>query len=136
MSNKYELNEKIDSYVGKLAKSGIVQSFYPNAICKAFRMSLTSVLKRLDRLVDDEILELKYEIRCHEGSDIVNIVDDYSKYINREVYCEHCSDYVYIDLSNIIPIYFIKEDYKNYLKKKKKTSKLTRKRSLTNAARV
>lgn len=119
MQNKYEINNKIDSYVERLASSGIVKSFYPNAITKALDIPLTPVLERLIRLVEDEILELKFEIRCHEGSHIIDVLSDYSKYINKEVYCVYCGEDVYIDLSNISPIYYIKDDYKEHLKKKK-----------------
>ena len=120
MQNKYEINYMIDNYIEKLANSGIVRSFYPNAINKALDIPLTPVLERLNRLVEDEILDLRFEIRCHEGSHVIDIVNDYSKYLNEEVYCVFCGEDVYIDLYNISPIYYIREEYKEYLKKKNK----------------
>lgn len=118
--NKFELNNLIDSYIEDLSISGIVRSFYPNAISKNFNIPLTPVLERLSRLVQDGILELKFEIRCHGRSDIIAIVDDYSQYLDKEHYCEFCGEDVYIDLSNVSPIYYINEDYKDFVKKKKK----------------
>lgn len=50
---KYEINNVIDQYVEKLAYSGIVNSFYPNAISKKVNVPLTPVLERLNRKVDD-----------------------------------------------------------------------------------
>ncbi len=122
MLSKYEVNNKIDSYVENLATSGIVKSFYPNAISKALDIPLTPVLNRLSRLVDDDILELKFEIRCHERAHIIDIVSDYSEYLDRERYCKFCGCNVYLDLSNISPIFYINDNYKKYLKKKKKTA--------------
>lgn len=120
MQNKYEINSKIDSYIERLSNSGIIKSFYPNAITKALDIPLTPTLERLNRLVEDEVLELKFEIRCHEGSHVIDILNDYSKYLDKEVYCIYCGEYVYIDMSNISPIYYIREEYKEYLKKKNK----------------
>lgn len=120
MNKKYEINENIDQYIKKMASSGIVRSFYPNAINKALGIPLTPVLERLNRFVADDVLQMKFEIRCHEKSDIIDIVEDYSGYLNKEVYCIYCGEEVHIDLSNISPIYYINEEYQDFIKKKKK----------------
>lgn len=118
--NKFELNYSIDNYIERISDSGIVRSFYPNAISKKINIPLTPVLERLSRLVDDGILELKFEIRCHEGSHIIDIVDDYSDCLNKGNYCTFCGEETYIELSNIAPIYYISESYREFLKKKKR----------------
>jgi hypothetical protein len=122
MISKYEINDKISNYIEELAKSATVASFYPNAIRKSLDVPLTPVLEKLNKLVDDDILELQFEIRCNEGAHIIDIVHDCSKYLGKKQYCMFCDEDIYVDLSNVSPIYYIKSDYREYLKKKRKKS--------------
>ncbi|OAA94064.1 hypothetical protein [Clostridium coskatii] len=110
---------EIDSYVEKLAMNKNVQSFYPVAISKALNLQLNLVLERLNELVSIGYLKLKFEIKCDCNFDTIEIVEDYTKYLGQEVYCEDCGTDVKITLENIFPIYYIEDDYRECVKKKK-----------------
>lgn len=118
MVNKFARNANIDAYVDELASHNFIKSFYPIAISKELNIPLTPVIERLNRLVLDEILILKYEIKCNECIHTIDIVDDYSKYVGNEVSCKFCDEICNVGFDNIIPIYYISNKYKEFIKKK------------------
>ncbi|AND84303.1 hypothetical protein GTH52_06910 [Clostridium tyrobutyricum] len=114
------MNEfEIDSYIEKLASNKNVKSFYPIAICKMLKFPIKLVINRLNKLVNMGYLKLKFEIRC-DNFDIMDIVDSYEDYLGKNIECEDCdsvTEFV-IGLENIFPIYYINDNYREYIKKK------------------
>lgn len=113
MINKFE----IDSYVEKAALNKNIQSFYPVAIAKSLELPLNVIIDRLYELSKLGYLDLKFEIRCELDLDIIKTVDDVSCYLGKQMYCEECNDYIEITMDNIFPVYYIKQEYRQYVKK-------------------
>lgn len=113
MASKYD----IDDYIKRLASSGKVKSFYPAFIAKKLNLQIKDVVERLEKLVDSDVLELKFEIRCLDDLTILKTVEDYSSYLGKEIYCSRCDEYIEITLENIFPVYYFNNDYKEYVKK-------------------
>ena len=108
---------EIDEYIRFLGKSR-VNSFYPMEVVSALSFPLDVVIGRLNYLVTGDLLELKYEIKCEECLETIDIVDEYKDFIGKEVYCEDCKDYIVIDQCNIFPLYYFTPQYKELLLKK------------------
>ena len=79
-------------------------------------MNMTTVLKRLDRFINDGVLDLRYEVKCGDRHDI-DTVSNYSNHYDKEIFCNDCNDLIPIGFSNIYPVYHINREYKNYIKK-------------------
>ncbi|KPU45799.1 hypothetical protein OXPF_05880 [Oxobacter pfennigii] len=113
MANIYD----IDAYVDQIALRSFVRSFSPIAVSKVLNLPLNPVIERLNYLKDGKKLTLKYEIRCYEDSNIIKVVDDFSGFIGKKLYCKNCDDEIEVGLDNIFPVYYIDDDYREYLKK-------------------
>lgn len=107
----------IDDYIRQLASNQRIRSFHPNFISKRLGLPLNDVIKRLNYLSEGGLLDIKYEIRCLDDLTILKTVDDYSSFLNKEMYCTRCDCDVQIVLENVFPIYVINEEYRNHLKK-------------------
>ncbi|MBZ9635567.1 hypothetical protein [Clostridium sp. FP1] len=115
---------EIDNVVEQIASKSIIKSFYPWYISKVLELSLDKVVPRLNYLVLGDSIKLKYEIRCDEDSDIIEIVDDYGKYLGNTLYCRSCNEDIEITLENIFPLYYINDEYRECVKKKLNCSNL------------
>lgn len=110
----------IREYVADLASKRRINKFYPQTISRNIGIPLDLVLIELTKLVDDGLILLKYEIRCDEDSDLSTlcVVDNYIDLLNTKKFCEVCGNEIEISYNNIYPIYYIKDEYKEYIKKK------------------
>jgi len=111
--NKFEIVDCIKD----LIKDKENQEFYPIQIAKLLRTGINPVLEGLQTLVNLEILNLKYEIKC-SNKHLLKTVNNYAEDINSNVYCKKCNEYYFIKSENIYPKYFVSDSYKEYLKNK------------------
>jgi hypothetical protein len=107
----------IDTYVEKMASISSIKSFTPNSLSKALDIPLPFAIERLNKLVEDAKLILKYEIRC-DNADLIEIVDEFSNLIGKDIYCKICDGDIEVSFENIFPIYYFDESYREHLKKK------------------
>lgn len=105
---------RVIKYIEKLAQNPYLESFYADAISRALIMPVDLVVVELDKLVHEEFLIQKYEIRRIPELDIVATVDDYQELIDTEVECEDGVEI--ITYANIFPIYYISEEYREIVK--------------------
>lgn len=118
---KFNINsQRIKDYIEDMAKQARKISFYPQAISRKLNIPIDLVMIELTNLMNEGIVDLKYEIRCSDDLNIIKTVDNYENIIHTELYCDECGNYVEITNSNIYPIYNINEEYKKYIKSKKK----------------
>jgi len=110
---------QIKEYVESLARKERVKSFYPQTVSRKLGIPLELVVIELPKLVNEGLIELKYEIRCDELHTL-ETVDNYMDYLNNDLFCNICGEQIEIEYSNIYPIYYINDEYKEFLKKNKK----------------
>ena len=84
--------------------------FYPDYITGTCNISMDESLMELKRLVDDGILELKFEIQT-DGK-VVKTINDFREYYGKEITYEGKTFVVTFD--NVFPCYYISEEYKKY----------------------
>lgn len=119
MFNKFEIieaNSKIDGFISNLVEDTRVRGFYPGTISKELDIPLTLVLNKMNKISEDGIIEIKYEIRC-DDSHLEKTVDDYTEYLNKYIYCRKCGKEIYITRNNILLKYFINKEFREYKKK-------------------
>lgn len=115
---KFDANSiEIEEYVENVAKKSRIKAFYPQTVSRKLNIPIDIVLIELSKLVEAGRIELKYEIKCLDDLNTIETIADYSKVINKKLFCEICGEYIEINYSNIYPIYYICDDYRNYLKK-------------------
>ena len=108
----------IKDYVKSLAQKERVKSFYPHTISRKLNIPLELVVLELPKLIEEGCIELKYEIRCTNDLTTRNTVDNYKELLNTTVFCDHCGEDIELSYNNVYPIYFITDEYKEYVKKK------------------
>ncbi len=118
------------NFVENLAISPYVDSFYPYTICRTYDLPLEDVLDSLNAMIQLGLLDLKYEIRCDNDANILEIVDKYSNYLGRKYYCYECNEEIEISIENVCPIFYITEKYKENMKKKKYKDSWSRRRAI------
>lgn len=116
---KFNANSvKIEDYVEEIARKSRVKAFYPQTVSRKLNIPIDIVLIELSKLTDNGKLELKYEIKCLDDLNTIKTISEYNELIDKEIFCEICSENIKITYSNIYPIFYICEDYREYLKKK------------------
>lgn len=108
---------QIQDYVESLASKVRVNKFYPQTLSRKLGIPLELVAIELPKLIENGMLELKYEIRCSDDLNVIDEVDDYKEFLDKTLTCDICGE-VEISYSNIYPVYYITGAYKEYLKKK------------------
>ena len=54
-----------------------VKSFYPESIQKAINLPLDEIVEKLEVLRHEEIVRLRFEVRCPNDYSVVESVDDF-----------------------------------------------------------
>lgn len=117
--SKFNANSvEIEDYVKEIAKKARIEAFYPQTISRKLNIPIDIVLIELASLKEDGRIELKYEIKCLEDLNTIKTVDDYNKLIGEKVFCEMCGREIEINYNNIYPIFYINNEYREYIKKK------------------
>lgn len=111
---------QIKDYIEKLASNSRIKYFYPQTISKNIGMPLELVGIVLRRFIEDGYIDLKYEIKCSTDFNTFTTVDDYKAYLGKEEFCDVCGETQEITYSNIYPVYYFNEEYKEFYKKKVK----------------
>lgn len=122
---------EVQSYLTFLAGTK-VKSFYIEDIEKKFSLNLNEALEIIAKLEKMEMVQLKYEIR-HDCLQIVEITNDYRPYLNKTLSCDYCEEGRFlVDIGNVYPICYIKDEYKKYIQYEKKTKNQKRESLLLN----
>ncbi|MDF2610057.1 MAG: hypothetical protein K0R92_1531 [Lachnospiraceae bacterium] len=109
---------QIKDYIEYLARKSRVNYFYPQTISRKLYIPIDLIVIELSKLVNDGVIELRYEIRCSDDLNIIDTLDNYDDLFNKKVHCEICGDEIEISYNNIYPVYYINPTYKDYVKKK------------------
>lgn len=109
---------EIEDYVEGIARKSRVESFYPQAISRKLNIPIELVLIELEKLIPVGKIFIRYEIKCLEDSNTICTVNDYKDSLGKKLFCEICGKDITINYNNIYPVYYINEEYKEYLKKK------------------
>lgn len=109
---------EIEDYVKEIASKARIQAFYPQTISRKLNIPIDIVLIKLSELKEDGRIELKYEIKCLEDLNTIETVDYYDRLIGEKVFCEICGEEIEINYNNIYPIFYINNEYREYIKKK------------------
>lgn len=112
-ANKIEIQQCVE----QLARTKSIRSFYPEYICGVLGIPMDDVIIELKRLVEDGILELKFEIKSPESANIVKSVDDFNEYIGEDLEDIMTGEIFDVEYENIFPCYYIAKEYRDYLKK-------------------
>lgn len=96
-----------------------VKSFYPETILKFVDKPLDEIVPRLNELCKEDILQLKFEIRCPQDAYTVKIVDKIEPLINNYFECDKCGHEFKLDLNYVYPKYYISNEYKEDIQLKK-----------------
>ena len=75
----------------KIANSKVVKSFYPTLIAKRLNIPLSEVKKELDMMVEEGIIQKKYELNCPECLRTLDVQTD-SKKFKQEYLCNFCGE--------------------------------------------
>ena len=118
MSTFNENAIEVQKCIESMALRSRIVSFYPESVSRKLGIQLDIIIIELNKLCDDGILELKYEIKCTENFDLVNTVIDYKEYLGTSILCKYCGEEFQVEYNNIYPVYYIAKEYKEYVKKK------------------
>lgn len=117
--SKFNANSvKIEDYVEEIAKKSRIKSFYPQTVSRKLKIPIDIVLIELSKLSQEGRIHLRYQIRCLEDLNTIEIVEEYKGLLDKEVCCEICGEKIKITYSNIYPVFYINEEYRAYIKKK------------------
>lgn len=108
---------EIQNCVENMACVTTLKSFYPESISRKLGVPLEMTMIELGKLCEDGKLILKYEIKCLEDMHILATVDDYEKKLGSYIGCDVCGEEIIVDYSNIYPVYYISEEYREFVKK-------------------
>ncbi|KAA8673374.1 hypothetical protein [Clostridium sp. HV4-5-A1G] len=94
------------------------RNFSPLYVCK--RLKTRDIKEVTYSLINDfkDILKINYEVECPNG-DSDFIVDDISQIKDEMRICHHCGEKYIPDPKNIWLTFNFKDDFKDYVKKKK-----------------
>lgn len=112
-------NQMVRDYVEKLAAKPRLISFYATEISNSLSITIEESFEELNKLVKEGILNIKYEIRTIPGLDKIETVTEFQKIIGKKI--EYDGMEYIIMYENIFPVYFIDENFKDYLKNTKKS---------------
>ena len=104
--------ELVKEYVKKLALKKYLEFFYATDVANHLSLPLKECLEELDKLVSQEILHIRYEIRTIPELDLIDVVDYYLSVLNTNMSYED-KEYE-ISYENIFPIYYIDEEFKKF----------------------
>ena len=96
-----------------------VKSFYPESIQQEVGLSLDDIVIRMERLRYDNIVQLKFEVRCEQDFSPIITVDNYTTVLGKNMVCPECGREVTVSESCIYPKYFITDSYREFVKKKR-----------------
>lgn len=116
---KFNANSaKVEDYVKEIARKSRIKSFYPQTVSRKLNIPMDIVLIELSKLSEDGRIDLKYQIRCLDDLNTIDVVDQYENLLDKEVSCNICGENLVVTYSNIYPVFYINEEYKEYVKKK------------------
>ncbi len=110
---------EIQKYVEKLAASGRVKSFRPEAVSRELGLPLEIVMIELLKIKEEGKIKLNYEVRCLPHLDTLTKVDSGEEIVGKREFCAKCGKDIEITLKNLYPIFNITDEYKEFLKKNK-----------------
>lgn len=105
--------EIIREYIKKLALNKRLAFFYVTDISNNLLIPIDKCFEELNKLVSEEILYVKYEIRTLPGLDVIEIVDNYENLLDTTIMFEDTEYNISYD--NIFPIYYISDEYKRFV---------------------
>lgn len=105
--------EIIREYIKKLALNKRLAFFYVTDISNNLLIPIDKCFEELNKLVSEEILYVKYEIRTLPDLDVIEIVDNYENLLDTTIMFEDTEYNISYD--NIFPIYYISDEYKRFV---------------------
>lgn len=116
---KFNVNSaQIEDYVKEVAQKPRIKSFYPQTVSRTLNIPLDIVTIELLNLIEKGRINLKYQIRCLDDLNTIMVVSEYKSILNDEICCDICGSNIKVTYSNIYPVYYINEEYREYVKKK------------------
>ncbi|MDU6337425.1 MAG: hypothetical protein E6594_16775 [Clostridium sporogenes] len=116
---KFNANSaKIEDYVEEISKKSRINSFYPQTVSRKLAIPIDIVLIELSKLSEEGKIDLKYQIRCLDDLNTIQVVDAYEDILDKEICCNICGENIKVTYSNIYPVFYVNKEYKEYLKKK------------------
>jgi hypothetical protein len=109
---------KIEDYVEEIARKSRIKSFYPQTVSRKLNIPMDIVLIELSKLKEDGKVDLKYQIRCLDDLNTIEIVEQYEDILDKEIFCNICGEKIKVTYSNIYPVFYINKEYREYIKKK------------------
>lgn len=107
----------VDDWVRSVAH--VVERFYPTAPAKATGLPLGAVFRQLVGLAHIGWLELAYEVQCNKCSVSIAVerIADPTILYEREYACYLCGAEVEVAAENVFPIFFVRGEWSDGLKK-------------------
>lgn len=83
----------IREHVFKLANSSVVKSFYSTGIAKRLKMPISEVEKELNQMVEEGLIEKKYDLLCPNESCLRTLdTKQHKKDFKSEYTCDVCGE--------------------------------------------
>lgn len=103
-----------DYYIGSK-----VEKLYPKYISRVLNIPLTDTVITLNKLIENNYVVLKFEVHCPncKNNTVIKTIEqsELNEKIGTIIDCSKCKNTVTIKESNTYPVYFISENFKNYL---------------------
>lgn len=116
---KFNANSaKIEDYIEEVARKSRINSFYPQTVSRKLNIPMDIVLIELSKLSEVGKIDLKYQIRCLDDLNTIDVVEQYTDMLDKEVFCNICGESIKVTYSNIYPVFYINKEYREYIKKK------------------
>lgn len=108
----------VNTWVQDVAETP-VSKFYPTAVAKATDLPLDEVFSHLLSLVDNGTLSMKWQVICPRCFTTLETYDRFPDF-EHTLYCNCGNQIEEVSIDMVFPIFEFNNDYKKYIKEKKK----------------
>lgn len=100
-------SSRIMEYINKLSDSSRIMAITSEAVSRKLSISLDLAEDELLNLTNTGYLKLKYEIRCLNDLNILEVSHNIDKFIGKDILCNICGKEITICESNIYKVFYI-----------------------------
>lgn len=107
---KYEINDRFKSTLKDIAINKKLSHVHPGFISSHLGIGVIESLSLVNRAVEDGALTLKFQVKCLNCEENLDLVNTYNVLLGETKYCR-CGELTKVTLANIYPTYYFTEDY-------------------------